>query len=110
MDAQMAKIREERESLFAALTAVDGITVWPSRTNFILFRCERRPAGAVFERLRAADVLIKNLDAAQGSANAAKDRMSGAAGTAPPLAGCLRVTIGTPEENRAFLAVLRQAV
>jgi len=93
MAAQMAQIREDREALYRALSGLADITVWPSRTNFLLFRCDRRPASEVFERLRAAGVLIKNLDGAGGA-----------------LKGCLRVTVGTAEENASFLAALAQAL
>lgn len=89
-DDQCREIVAERERLQAALAGLAGVEVWPSRTNFLLFRVRDRAAAEVHQRLRAARVLIKNLDAA---------------GT--PLAGCLRVTVGTPAENDAFLAALR---
>lgn len=88
-DQQCAEICTEREKLYPALARLSDIEVWPSRTNFLLFRVASRPAGLVYEGLRAAGVLIKNLDPAGG-----------------PLAGCLRVTLGTPSENSAFLAAL----
>jgi histidinol-phosphate aminotransferase len=90
LDAQAAQIRADREALFGELTAIPGIQVWPSRANFILFRVENKPATDVFQALLAAKVLIKNLD-----------------GTIP---GCLRVTVGTPSENSAFLAALKRAL
>jgi histidinol-phosphate aminotransferase len=93
LDAQAARIREDREALYAELAAIAGVRVWPSRANFLLFRVHTRPAAEVYERLRAAGVLVKNLDSAGGA-----------------LAGCLRVTVGTPEENRAFLEALRKAL
>ncbi len=86
LDRQAALIRVERERVFAALTALPGLKAWPSAANFILFRLPGA-ATPVHERLRRAGVLVKNLD-----------------GTLP---GCLRVTIGTPEENDAFLSALR---
>jgi histidinol-phosphate aminotransferase len=89
LDEQAAAIRAERDKLAQALAALPGLWVWPSRANFILFRSERRAAGEVFEALKRGGVLIKNLDP-QGGA----------------LKNCLRVTVGTPEENRAFLAAL----
>jgi histidinol-phosphate aminotransferase len=93
LDEQAAKVRAERERLEAALHALPGLTVWPSRANFILFRVGARAAAEVFESLRREGVLIKNLDP-QGGA----------------LQGCLRVTVGTPGENRAFLEALRRAL
>jgi histidinol-phosphate aminotransferase len=90
LDAQAARIREDRERLYAELATIPGIRVWPSRANFLLFRVERRPAGEVYEALRARGILVKNLDPAGGA-----------------LAGCLRVTVGTPAENESFLTALR---
>jgi len=86
---QARAIRAQRTRLGQALAALPGVTAWPSEANFILFRVEGREAGAVFDGLRARGVLIKNLD-----------------GTHPLLAGCLRVTVGRPEENDAFLDAL----
>ncbi len=93
LDAQAARIREDRDALYAELANMPGIRVWPSRANFLLFRVETRPATEVFERLRARGVLLKNLDNAGGR-----------------LRGCLRVTVGTPGENQAFLQALRAAL
>jgi len=110
MSSQMEQIRKDREALYQSLTGLDGLTVWPSRTNFLLFRCDQRPAGEIFERLREAGILIKNLDSAgdaHGSASAARGRTPGAAGM---LTGCLRVTVGTPQENAAFLSALENAL
>lgn len=89
LDDQAARLRQERERLFKSLNALAGVQVWPSAANFILFRVTT-PAPTVFEGLRQRGVLIKNLD-----------------GMIP---GCLRVTVGTPQENDAFLAALRQTV
>jgi histidinol-phosphate aminotransferase len=86
-DAQCREIRDERGKLYLDLSRLPGVQVWPSRANFILFRV--RDANTVHARLRKAGILIKNLHAAGGA-----------------LAGCLRVTVGTPAENAAFLAAL----
>jgi histidinol-phosphate aminotransferase len=93
LDGQAAAIRAERDNLHRQLAAFPGIKVWPSRANFILFRVERRAANEVFEALKRNGVLIKNLDGQGGK-----------------LAGCLRVTVGRPEENEAFLKALRKAL
>jgi histidinol-phosphate aminotransferase len=93
LEEQAARIRADREQLLQALANLRGVYAWPSRTNFILFRVAGRAAGEVFAHLRARGVLIKNLDAAD-----------------PALAGCLRVTVGTPEENAAFLQALETAL
>lgn len=88
--AQAAAIRAERARLHDALAACDGVTVWPSAANFLLFRPARPAAGVAHAALRQAGVLIKNLDPQGGM-----------------LAGCLRVTVGTPTENDTFLAALK---
>ncbi|MHB8729780.1 MAG: histidinol-phosphate transaminase [Sulfuricaulis sp.] len=93
LDDQARRICEDREKLFHALAGLPGVHVWPSQTNFILFRTGKRDADRVFEDLRARGVLIKNLNSA------------GAV-----LKGCLRVTVGTPEENDAFLKALEAAL
>lgn len=92
LDAQIERICTDRDGLFEELAAIPGIRAWPSRANFILFRSERKPAKEVFDRLRTGGVLVKNLDA-QGGA----------------LRDCLRVTVGAPAENAAFLDVLRRS-
>ena len=93
LDAQTAAIREERARLHAALAAIDGVTPFPSEANFILFRVPAGRAKAVFDGLRARRILVKILDGAH-----------------PLLADCLRVTVGTPDENAAFVAALRECV
>jgi histidinol-phosphate aminotransferase len=91
LEAQAEAIRSARGPLARRLAAMDGVEVFPSEANFILFRV--RAAGAVFEALKARGILIKNLDAAH-----------------PMLAGCLRVTVGTPEQNERFLAALQASL
>jgi histidinol-phosphate aminotransferase len=92
-DAQTAAIRAERGRLLEALRSLDGLRVFDSRANFILFRAPAGRADGIFDALKGAGVLIKNLNGA------------GAA-----LADCLRVTVGRPEENDAFLHALRAAL
>lgn len=93
LDGQAARIRADRETLYAELADLPGLTAWPSSANFILFRVEGRPAGEVFAALKGQGVLIKNLD-----------------GSHPALAGCLRVTVGAPEENARFLDALKKVL
>ena len=90
---QTGRIRSERAELAAALAALPGVTPFPSAANFILFRVPLGRAGELFQRLKDDRVLIKNLH-----------------GVHPALHDCLRVTVGTPEENRIFLAALRAAL
>lgn len=85
---QAERIKDERRRVHDALAAA-GYGCFPSDANFILFRCRERAAGDVFQALLDQGVLVKNLEKAHVA-----------------LAGCLRVTIGTPEENDRFLAAL----
>ena len=85
---QAAMLCAERERLSAALQRVDGIDVFPSAANFVLTRV--RDANATFARLKDAGILVKNLH-----------------GWHPLLAQCLRLSVGTPEENDALIGALR---
>ena len=88
---QAAAIRIARAVLLDALAALPGVDALPSSANFILFQVP--DADAVFEGLKARGVLVKSLN-----------------GSHVRLSGCLRVTVGTPEENRIFLDALRAAL
>ncbi len=84
---QIDIILTERERLAKALSALPNLTVFPSDSNFILFRVEQE-GEKVFENLMKNGILIRNLNAH------------------PRLKNCLRVTVGTREENDQFLAQL----
>jgi histidinol-phosphate aminotransferase len=88
-DMQAGLIRQDRADLLAGLQALPQLTVYPSEANFILFRVPRGQAPAIHAGLRDAGILIKILD-----------------GSSPALADCLRVTVGTAEENSTFLKAL----
>lgn len=90
---QTQAIISERSRLSQAMAGLKGIQVWPSQANFILFRTLNRSAADVFEGLKQEGILIKKLD-----------------GGHPLLQDCLRVTVGTPEENNAFLKALSELV
>jgi histidinol-phosphate aminotransferase len=90
---QAATIRADRGSLMQALSRFPALELWPSEANFLLCRVRRGDARAVAEGLRARGVLIRVLD-----------------GSAPALAGCLRISVGTPQENEALLAGLEQVL
>jgi len=92
-DTQTQAIRAQRTELMAALTDLDGVEPYPSEANFVLVRTVKGQAGAIFEGLRQRGVLIKRLD-----------------GSHPLLADCLRITVGTAEENLALLAALRETL
>ena len=89
--AQTEQIKQDRVWLDRALRQIAGLTVYPSRANFILFRVPAGQAGRIFDGLKNAGVLVKNLDKA-GSL----------------LKDCLRVTVGTSTENETFIAALNQ--
>jgi histidinol-phosphate aminotransferase len=89
--AQAESIKQERAKLLAALNAINGVRGYPSEANFILFRVAK--ATQVFEGLKQRGVLIKNLN-----------------GGHPALADCLRVTVGTAEENAKFMAALQDTI
>jgi histidinol-phosphate aminotransferase len=82
----IAQVCSERERVFSAMQKLPAVECFSSRANFILFRV--KSAGACFAHLLKKGVLVRN--------------MSGKSG----LEGCLRVSIGRPRENDAFLKAL----
>ncbi|MCD6734247.1 MAG: histidinol-phosphate transaminase [Burkholderiaceae bacterium] len=94
-EEQAARLRADREALARSigelLAGLPGAQVFPSRANFLLVRLPDGPA--TFERLRARGVLVKDAG-----------RMD------PSLRNCLRLTVGTPEENRLLVEALRASV
>lgn len=90
-ERQADTIREERAVLRAGLAGLTGVTVFPSEANFFLTRVP--DAVRAFEGLKAQGVLVRNFHGAH-----------------PMLANCLRITVGTPEENRILLSALREAL
>lgn len=90
--AQAQCICAERAHLLAALGAMKGIRPWPSATNFILFETPPGQATDIFSAIREQGVLIKNLSAPGR------------------LQDSLRVTVGRPEDNSAFLEALKTAL
>lgn len=88
---QAAIIRAERERLQAALRAMPGVQPFPSEANMILVRVP--DSRRVFEGMKSRGVLVKHV-----------------AGLHPLLAQCLRLTIGTPDENTLMLDALRASL
>ena len=80
--ARVEETLRERTRLASSLRAL-GVEVFPSETNFLLFRVADAPS--FYEALLARGVLIRRQDHLRG------------------LGGCLRVSVGTPQENGAFL-------
>jgi len=91
LDAQAREINSERERLAGELRKLPGVTVFPSDANFILVRVTDAPR--VFEGMRRRGVLVKNLH-----------------GAVALLEHCVRISIGTPEENLKCLAALSESL
>jgi histidinol-phosphate aminotransferase len=91
LQQQVDAIKAERVVMNKYLNVLDGVEVFPSDANFILFRVSK--ASQIFSELKQRNILIKNLD-----------------GSHPLLKNCLRVTIGTPDENKQFLRALQECI
>jgi histidinol-phosphate aminotransferase len=88
---QAAVLRGERARLQAALQGLSGVTAYPSDANMILVRVP--DAKRAFEGMKQRGVLVKNV-----------------ADMHPLLANCLRLTVGTPDENTLMLAALKESL
>jgi len=91
MEARVATLVAERDRLAAALAALP-VDTWPSAANFLLFRPRDLDGRAVWKGLLERSVLVRDCSAW------------------PRLDGCLRVTVGTPAENDAFLSALTEVL
>jgi histidinol-phosphate aminotransferase len=91
MEERVGLIVRERQRILAAFARLP-VTAWPSQANFILFRPESRPGAEVWQGLLERGILVRDTS------------------TWPGLAGCLRVTVGTPEEDDLFLAALAEVL
>jgi histidinol-phosphate aminotransferase len=80
---QLDALIKERNGMIRELSKFKSLTVFPSDANFVLFR--EQDANALFKQLMESGILVRNLSGH------------------PRLKNCLRVTIGTPDENKAFL-------
>jgi len=88
---QARVLREQREQLQGALRQMPGVQAFPSEANMILVRVP--DARHCFEGMKARGVLVKHV-----------------AGLHPLLANCLRLTVGTPDENQRLLQALRESL
>ena len=84
---QIHSILEERDRLMDELSKLSGITAYPSNSNFILFQASK---DGVFDNLKANGILLRNLS------------------SHPRLKNCLRITVGTKQENDQFLKQLQK--
>jgi len=89
--AQAEEIRAQRAILFEALQALPGLQAWKSDANMILVRVP--DAQKTFEGMRARKVLVKNVSKMH-----------------PLLANCLRLTVGTADDNVQMLAALKESL
>ncbi|TNF62259.1 MAG: histidinol-phosphate transaminase [Burkholderiales bacterium] len=88
---QAALIREQRARLVEELAAMPGVRPFPSEANMVLVRLP--DAQRAFEGLKARGVLVKNVSKMH-----------------PLLGNCLRLTVGTPDENAQMVAALRASL
>ncbi|MCL5024381.1 MAG: histidinol-phosphate transaminase [Nitrospirae bacterium] len=88
LTASVRAVVSERGRLLEEMKKTEGVTPFPSEANFILFRVKN--AGELYQALLKKGILVRNME--------------------DGIRGCLRVTVGTPRENSAFLKVLRSAL
>lgn len=84
MDARVERIKAERERMIQRLEELP-VTVWPSGANFFLFSADEMSGQDLWQELVDRSVLVRNCS------------------NWPRIGECLRVTVGTPEENDSFL-------
>ena len=88
---QAEQIKQDRAKLYQQLSEIAAVKVYASEANFLMF-CVA-DATAVFDGLKQRGLLIKNLN-----------------GGHPMLKDCLRVTVGTPQENMKFIIALQETL
>ena len=91
LEAQADMILRERTALRTGLTGLEGVTVYPSEANFFLTRVP--DAVRTYNALKEQGVLVRSFHGAHAM-----------------LENCLRITVGTPEENRILLSALRESL
>ena len=91
LDEQAQQIKAQRAVLQQQLSALAGVETYPSDANFILLRVAE--ADHVFAGLKQRGVLIKNLNRSHAMLN-----------------NCLRVTVGTAQENATFMQALQESI
>jgi histidinol-phosphate aminotransferase len=84
-------LRRERERLLRELATIAGVTVFPSEANMILVRVP--DAKRAFDGMKQRKILVKHI-----------------AGLHPLLANCLRLTVGTPQENSQMIDALKASL
>jgi histidinol-phosphate/aromatic aminotransferase/cobyric acid decarboxylase-like protein len=90
--ASVQRLVVERERLLARLADLPGVRAWPSRANFFLLELLAADPKAVFAALLRRGVLVRDVT------------------SYPTLSRCLRVSVGSEDENEAFLRALGTAL
>jgi histidinol-phosphate aminotransferase len=88
---QAHQIRQEREKLTFHLSALPGVEVFPSQANMLLVRMP--DATKCFEGMKSKGILVKNVSKMHVL-----------------LLNCLRLTVGTPDENARMLAAFKESL
>jgi histidinol-phosphate aminotransferase len=88
LKSYIKSIISERGRLFSEMAKIKGIKPYPSEANFILFRVKE--PDKIYKRLLKKDILVRNMSSVVNN--------------------CLRVTVGTPEENRIFLNAMKEVI
>ena len=91
MRERVATLVEERHRVGSALARLPGLTVFPSGANFVLVRVDG-DGHALWQRLVERGILVRDFS------------------RWPRLDNCLRITVGTPEEDDALLTGMREAL
>jgi histidinol-phosphate aminotransferase len=90
LEVSVLRLVEERERLIAELDALPGLRAYPSRANFFLVELLESDPAAVFQALRERDILVRDVT------------------RYPRLDRCLRISVGSEEENQALLLAFRE--
>lgn len=92
LEIQINEICELRDKLLKNMKEINEIRVFESKTNFVLFKALSGTADDIFKSLLSDKILIKNMT------------------NAPGLKNCLRVTVGSENENKLFIQSLKNAI
>jgi histidinol-phosphate aminotransferase len=91
MKSNVAEILSERERVISELDEFEGVEkIFPTDANFLIFRVPE--AIEVYKKLAEKGVIVRYR------------------GNEPHCENCLRLTIGTPDENDQFLSALKQVL
>jgi histidinol-phosphate aminotransferase len=89
LDQQTALLRAERDALSDGLKRISSLQVFPSKANFVLVRAKDGPYLAA--KLKDEKILVKDCHKMH-----------------PALINCLRLSVGSPEQNQLMLAAIKK--